>query len=197
LCDTLADEIARRVHELNIQQSEESANSEAPAAAAAEAAPAVISAAEAAAVLKASQQNHQQPAESAAAAAETTATEATVLGMQGTLWGLTTATLMLLSAATHVLTRLQVAKLIVATYPHLPHVGVGRSCHDPCTVGRWLLVATYNLSAACKLISLGNASCDVNAGLQSTVCTGDMLVIQNKLQGMQAHWVAHVQQQSV
>jgi hypothetical protein len=49
--------------------------------------------------------------------------------MQGNLWGLTSATQMLIMSLGSILSPLQLARLIVASYPHLSMAGAGEVLH--------------------------------------------------------------------
>jgi hypothetical protein len=131
LCDALADDTARKLQELRIKP-DASAEQRFTQTAAGAAASATADAAAAAlaAALGAPKQASASAAAPAPAAAVSTATEATLTKMQGTLWGLTTSIQVLLAGALDVLSRLQLARMLVAAYPHLPHITAGKCCPD-------------------------------------------------------------------
>jgi predicted phage tail protein len=123
LCDALADDTARKLQELRIKSDASAEQGAAAASATADAAAAALAAA-----FGVSNQASASAAAPAAAAAVSTATEATLHKMQGTLWGLTTSIQVLLAGALNVLSRLQLARMLVAAYPHLPHITAGACC---------------------------------------------------------------------
>jgi hypothetical protein len=115
LCGSLADDTARKLETLSLRAGGGAGGGGST----------TTSSSDQAAPSSSSSNGSDRPA--AAAAAGVAPAEGIVSQMLGNLWGLTTTTQMLAQCMLNTLSRVQLAKMIVASYPFLPQAGASES----------------------------------------------------------------------